>query len=330
MKEHRSAELGHEHVFGMDEVRKGERRTFAVAVLTAVFMVVEIVGGIAFGSMALLADGMHMGSHAVALGISVAAYVYARRRAHDPRFSFGVGKVNALAGFTGALLLAVFAIAMAHESVDRILNPATIVFDAAIIVACLGLAVNLASVLMLGGVGHGHEHHHHQRDLGENHGHDEGSEHEHHHDYNLKSAYLHVLADALTSVAAIVALVAGKYWGLVWLDPVMGIAGSLLVARWSWGLLRETSRVLLDHQIDARTLDEIRAALEEAECDRVVDLHVWEIGPGVRAAAISIVCGKGHPPAHFKEKLPSGHGLRHVTIEVHPQNDGPVAARLAS
>ena len=305
----------HDHVFGLDRVQDGERRTFWVAVMTAVFMVAEVAGGLMFGSMALLADGMHMGSHAMALGIAVVAYRYARRRARDPRFSFGVGKVNALAGFTGALLLAVFAVAMAHESVDRLLNPTTIAFDAAIAVACVGLAVNLASMLILGVGHHSHgedgHHHHHHGDHG--HGHDA-----HEHDHNLRSAYLHVLADALTSLTAIFALLGGKLWGLNWLDPLMGIAGSLLVARWSWGLLRQTSRVLLDHQAPAVVVEAVRSALEDQGGVAVVDLHVWDIGPGLRAGAIVLRADDPQPPAHYRERLPHHAGLVHVTIEVQP------------
>lgn len=305
MHVHKPELWSHEHHFDMDQVRHGERRTLVVALLTAGFMVFEIAGGIAFGSMALLADGMHMGSHAVALGISVAAYVYARRRARDERFSFGVGKVNSLAGFTGALLLGVFAVAMAWESVDRFIHPTAISFDAAIAVACLGLGVNLASVLLLRGEGHGHDHAH-------GHGH-----HHHGHDHNLRSAYLHVLADAITSLTAIGALLGGKLLGWTWLDPAMGIAGSLLVSRWAWGLLRETSRVLLDHQTSHEILERIRTALEGDSSDRVVDLHVWAIGPGMHAACIAVVSDAPETPDLYKSRLPDGLGLAHVTVEVH-------------
>jgi len=307
----------HDHVFGLDEVRSGERRTRWVVALTAVFMVAEIAGGLMFGSMALLADGMHMGSHAVALGIAVVAYVYARRRARDPRFSFGVGKVNALAGFTGALMLAVFSVAMAYESVHRILHPTEILFDAAIAVACVGLAVNLLSMLLLGVGNHDHGGGgHHPEHAGE-HGHDHTHD-DHQHDHNLRSAYLHVLADALTSVTAIFALVGGKLWGLNWLDPVMGIAGSLLVARWSWGLLRETSRVLLDHQAPGVAVEAVRSALEAEPGVTVQDLHVWTIGPGLRAASLVVMAEDPRAPDHYRQRLPEHMGLAHVTIEVQP------------
>ncbi len=292
----------HAHTFGQDRRRDGERRTVVVILLTAVTMVVEIVAGILYGSMALLADGLHMASHAAALTITVAAYVYARRHATDGRYSFGTGKVNALAGFTGALLLAIFASGMAFESFDRLLSPVEIVFNHALVVAVVGLVVNAASVFLLGEGGHSHDHEH---------------EHEHeHHDHNLRSAYLHVLADALTSVAAIVALLAGKYFGLVWMDPVMGVVGAILVGRWSWGLLRDTSGVLLDRQAPASITDRVRAVIEPH--GEVLDLHVWSIGPGIHACIVSVGCDAGMGPEDYKTLIPKGLGVVHVTVEVRP------------
>lgn len=221
----------HSHTFGQDIKRIGENRTLLVICITATMMMVEIAAGIFYGSMALLADGLHMASHAVALGISAFAYVYARRHALDARFSFGTGKVNSLGGYTGAVLLAVFALIMAWESLIRLANPIDIAFDQAILVAVLGLVVNGASVFILGNQ-HSHEH-----------GHDHHDDHGDHddHDLNLKAAYFHVMADALTSVLAIGALLAGKYLGYSWMDPLMGIVGAILVARWSIGLLKTTS-----------------------------------------------------------------------------------------
>ena len=244
MKEEILDNKRHTHTFGQDLKRPGEFRTFIVIAITASMMVVEIAAGIAFGSMALLADGLHMGSHAVALGISAFAYVYARRHAHNKRYSFGTGKVNTLGGYTGAILLAVFAAMMAFESVVRLINPVEIAFNQAIFVAVLGLIVNGASVFILD-AGHGHDHHHH-----------------HHHDHNLKSAYLHVLADALTSLLAIFALVIGKYFGAVWMDPIMGIVGAILVARWSISLLKTTSAILLDEQASENTRTNIQEIIE--------------------------------------------------------------------
>ncbi len=296
MRERIPTQPDHDHVFGQDQRRAGESRTLIVIALTAVTMVVEIVTGWLFGSMALLADGLHMGSHAVALTISAMAYIYARRRAGDPRFSFGTGKVNALGGFTGAILLAGFALLMAGESIHRFIEPVPIAFNSAILVAVVGLAVNGASVFILGDHGHSHGHEH---DHGEHHdhGHDHahGNHHDHHHDHNLRSAYLHVLADALTSVLAIAALLAGKYLGWNWMDPAMGIVGALLVARWSLGLIRQTSAVLLDQQND-EAAEQIRAALEADGRTRVSDLHVWSIGPGLHAAEIVLASDVPAPP----------------------------------
>ncbi|MGE0712488.1 MAG: CDF family Co(II)/Ni(II) efflux transporter DmeF [Planctomycetota bacterium] len=337
----------HDHTLGNGAQREGERRTLWVAALTAAFMVVEVAAGIYTGSMALLADGLHMGSHAVALGIAVAAYVYARRRAGDERFSFGTGKVNALGGFTGALLLAVFAAFMAWESVARLLHPVPIVFDQAIAVAALGLLVNGISVALLGvgGEGHGHSHdhdhdhaveepapqpkhahehehgHEHEHDgdgHGHGHGHDghDGHGHGHGEDHNLRAAYLHVLADALTSVTALVALLGGRFYGLSWLDPVMGLLGSVLVARWSWGLIRQTSTVLLDHQAPVRVQEHLRAALEQDDA-RVADLHVWSIGPSARAACVTLVAHDPLGPEDYKARVPAALSIRHLTLELH-------------
>ena len=308
----RSAETWqHDHTFGQDVAMPGERRTIIVIAITAVMMVVEIGAGVMFGSMALLADGLHMASHAVALAISAFAYIYARRHARDERFNFGTGKVNALGGFSGAVLLAVFALIMTWESVGRFFNPVTIKFNQAIIVATLGLIVNAISAVILGGPG-GHSH---------DHGHDgrEGSQggHKHHHsDHNLRAAYLHVMADALTSVLAIAALLAGKFFGLAWMDPFMGIVGAILVANWSVGLIRMTSRVLLDRQGPKQVHEAIRAVFEGHDGVRITDLHVWSIGPDKYATIISIATGSPEPADRFKAMLPEGIGLAHVTVEV--------------
>lgn len=326
----------HDHIFGQDQRRPGESRTLIVIAITAVTMVVEIVAGWVFGSMALLADGLHMGSHALALTISAAAYIYARRRAGDPRFSFGTGKVNALGGFTGAILLAGFALLMAGESLHRFVEPVPIAFNSAIFVAIVGLAVNGASVFILGDHGHSHGHHHHHHEHGHDHGHHHdhphdahyGHAHHHeHHDHNLRSAYLHVLADALTSVLAIAALLAGKYLGWNWMDPAMGIVGAILVARWSWGLVRQTSAVLLDQQ-NERLAATIRECLETNSDDRVTDLHVWSIGPGLHAAEIVVVAAGLKTPADYKARLPEHLGLVHVTVEVHARSASAASGLL--
>jgi len=297
----------HEHTFGQDKRRPGESRTIVVIVITALTMLVEIVAGINYGSMALLADGLHMASHAVALSVTAFAYAYARRNATNRRFSFGTGKVNALGGFTGAILLAIFALYMGIESVGRLLNPVNIVFNQAILVAVLGLIVNGVSVLILGVEDHEHDHEHSG----------------HHHDHNLKSAYLHVMADALTSVLAIVALLTAKYFGSIWMDPVMGIVGAVLVARWSFGLLKLTSTILLDQQASQKVLNSLKAELEDSDDTEITDLHVWIIGPSIYAAEISIVARNPSSPAEYKDRIPKDLGIVHLSIEVNKHHDVP-------
>lgn len=289
----------HDHSFGQEQKREGERRTTIVIAITGMMMVIEIVTGFIFGSMALLADGLHMASHTTALLINVYAYVYARRHAHDTSFSFGTGKVNALGGFTGAVLLAVFALMMVWGSIERIINPVSIAFNQAIFVAIIGLVVNGASVFILGH--EGGQHH----------------EHEHDHDQNLKSAYYHVLADALTSILAIIALLAAKYFGLIWMDPVMGIVGAILVCRWSLGLLRATSAILLDKQGAEDIQKKIKESIERVEDNRVADLHLWAIGPNIYGVILSVVTYNPEPPEHYKQLIPSGLGLAHISVEVH-------------
>lgn len=308
MHNHNIKRWQHDHTFAQDQRRPGESRTLIVIAITAAMMVVELTAGVLFGSMALLADGLHMASHAVALSITAFAYFYARRNARNSSYSFGTGKVNALGGFTGAVLLAVFAVFMGFESILRLLNPVEIIFNQAIFVAVLGLVVNGASVFILGVDNHGHDHHHDQE-----HGHVV----HHHHDHNLKAAYLHVMADALTSVLAIVALLTAKYFGAIWMDPVMGIVGAALVARWSYGLLGSTSSVLLDRQAPEHLLSRIRGLMEVDEDTRVTDLHVWSIGPEIYSAQITLIGHNPLAPADYKALIPASLGLVHVSIEVH-------------
>jgi cation diffusion facilitator family transporter len=296
----------HSHSFGQDEKRHGESRTLIVIVITAIMMVVEISTGLLFGSMALLADGMHMASHALALGITFFAYIYARRHAHDERFSFGTGKVNALGGFSGAILLALFAVMMAWESVERLISPTEIAFNSAIFVAVIGLLVNGASVFILG------EHHHHGHSDDGGHG---DAHHHHHHDHNLRSAYLHVLADALTSVTAIIALLAAKYFGWIWMDPLMGIVGSLLVAKWSLSLLKQTSGTLLDHQAPSPILDSVYKSLNQAGEFDVTDIHVWSIGPNIYSVIVSIVADQPVNPDEVRDTLDRSR-FPHITVEI--------------
>lgn len=305
MDTHQMSDWTHEHVFNQNKRQAGERRTLLIVVITAVMMIIEIAAGLIYGSMALLADGLHMASHATALGIAVFAYVISRRLAADRRFSFGVGKINSLAGFASAVLLLGFALIMVIESVDRFMNPLIITFDQAIVVAVIGLIVNGASAWVL--MSTPHEHHH---------GHDHHKNDHHGHDHNLRAAYLHVLADAVTSLLAIAALLAGKYFGANWLDPLMGIVGGALVARWSYGLIRETSRVLLDTQADEGRLTLVRESIENDSTDRVSDLHVWSIGHGIFAAEIAIVSDDPNTPAYYKSMIPTNLAIVHVTVEI--------------
>ena len=304
MKEEVLSRWRHSHAFGQDKKQSGEFRTFIVIAITSSMMLVEIVAGLAFGSMALLADGLHMGSHTIALSINAFAYVYARHNANNERYSFGTGKVNTLGGYTGAILLAVVASMMAWESVERLIAPVSIAFNQAIIVAVLGLVVNGASVFILGiNQRHGHEHHH-----------------DHRHDHNLRSAYFHVLADAITSLLAIFALLVGKYFGAVWMDSVMGVVGAALVARWSLGLLKSTGVILLDQQSSKETQDSIRKKIENDD-NRIVDLHLWAVGPDIYSAVISIVSRSPQQPEYYKSLLANDLTLDHVSIEVHEYDE---------
>ncbi len=303
-----SAHGRHDHAFDPGNPL-GERGTRRVVLLTATMMVVEIVAGWLTNSMALLADGWHMGTHVVALGIAAFAYWYARRHAADPRFAFGTWKVGVLAGFASAIVLGLVAVFMVYESVVRVLNPVPIRYGDAILVAVIGLAVNLLSARLL----HGHDGHH-----GHAHGHDHDHGHGHAHggDLNLRAAYLHVLADALTSVLAIVALLGGQYAGWDFLDPVMGIVGAVVISVWAWGLVRQTSRVLLDREMDAPVVQEIREALDDGDAV-IVDLHVWRVGPGKFACVVGLVADHPLTPDEYKRRVQVHEELVHVTVEVH-------------
>jgi cation diffusion facilitator family transporter len=282
-----------------------ERKTKFAVILTLIMMVAEITGGWFYNSMALLADGWHMSSHALALGLSLAAYALARRFAADPRFSFGAWKFEVLGGYTSALCLIGVALLMAWESALRLLAPQTIHYDEAIFVAVIGLLVNLLCAWLLHD-DHSHDHHH---------GH--AHEHEHHHDLNLRAAYLHVLADAATSVAAIVALFAGKLWGAAWLDPLMGIAGSLLVGKWAIGLLGQTGRVLLDAEMDAPVVEEIREVIAASPVPLSVrDLHVWRVGKGSYAVILALEAGEAVSADALRAQLAIHEELVHITVEV--------------
>ena len=287
-----------------------EKSTLRVAVLTAVMMVVEITGGWYYNSMALLADGWHMSSHMVALGLSVFAYVSARKYAHDPRFSFGTWKIEVLGGYTSAIFLVMVAGLMVFQSVERLISPSPIHYDQAIAIAIVGLLVNLASAWLLKD-GHAHNHGHDHA-----HVHDDHAQHGHH-DLNLRSAYMHVLADAATSVLAIIALFGGKLWGASWLDPVMGLVGAVLVSVWAYGLLRDTGRVLLDAEMNAPVVDEIREVIAASPIKvQLNDLHVWRVGKGKFACILSLATDNEASPEYFKQQLSIHEELVHISIEI--------------
>ena len=304
----------HDHIFLGASHDANARRTMCVVLLTAIMMVGEIIAGYWTGSMALLADGFHMATHAGALSVAAIAYAYARRHASDPRFSFGTGKVGELAGFASALVLAVIAIGIGVESVVRMFQPITVAFGEATVVAVVGLVVNLVSAFLLAGShshDHGHSHghgHHHDHD----HGHENGGRDQ---DNNLRAAYVHVLADALTSVLAIVALLSGRYLGWVWLDPVMGVVGAIVIARWSWSLMRDTAWMLLD-RTDDHVAEEICELIETPGDAHITDLHVWRVGPDAHAGIVSVVAGPAVDRATVQRRLQPVHELRHLTIEM--------------
>lgn len=299
-----ASRFSHDHVFLGASHDENARRTLWVVALTFVMMIGEIAAGYITGSMALLADGFHMATHAGALGIAAAAYGFARRNANNARYSFGTGKVGDLAGFASAMVLGLVAIGIAGESVFRLFQPTTVAFTEATVIAVVGLAVNIVSAFLLAG-DHGHH--------GHDHGHDYSHGH-HHHDNNLRSAYVHVLADALTSVLAIAALLAGRYLGWVWLDPVMGIVGAIVIAKWAVGLMRDSAAVLLD-VTDAQVADEIRELLESSDDVRISDLHVWQVGPQARAAIVSVVATADVSADAIRERLAPVHELSHLTVE---------------
>ena len=303
MHTHTLSLLKHEHDFSVIS-KKGERRTKQVFVLTFLTMILEIAAGTLFGSMALLADGWHMGTHVAAFMITLIAYRYSRVHAHDQTFAFSAAKVGVLGGYTSSVVLGVVALVMLAESGQRIINPHIIHFNEAIAVAGFGLFINLICALLLQDRHHGHTH-----------------EHNHHHDHNLKAAYLHVLADALTSVLAIIALLLGKYYGWNWLDPVMGIVGALIITQWSYSLMKETSPVLLDESIALKYKLAIKEKIESDADNRISDLHIWRVGPGHFAIIISLISHNPKAPEYYKEllkefRLGGINKLSHITVEV--------------
>ena len=301
MHKHTLARWQHNHDFAFIH-EKGELRTKQVLVITAITMVVEIVAGSVFGSMALLADGWHMGTHAGAFAITIFAYHYSRKHNSDRDFTFGTGKVSVLGGYSSAIALAVIALFIGVESIERLITPQEIRFNEAIAVAVLGLTVNLFCAYLLHG-NHTHTHEH-------------GHKHAHHHDHNLRGAYLHVIADALTSVLAIFALSFGKLFGWQWLDPLMGIVGALVITRWAYGLLKDTSTILLDRNTEREHVELIRQRIESDSDNRVSDIHIWRVGPVDYAAIISVVTHYPKSTEHYKNLLAEFKELSHLTIEV--------------
>ncbi|MEO5366148.1 MAG: CDF family Co(II)/Ni(II) efflux transporter DmeF [Magnetococcus sp. WYHC-3] len=298
--------LAHSHEFHT-EAHQARRRTAWVILVTAAMMAGEIIAGHVFGSMALLADGWHMATHVAALGITLLAYRFARIHARDPAFTFGTGKVNSLGGFGSAVALIMAALFMGVESLGRLLHPETIHYEEALLVAVLGLGVNMVSAVLLHG---GHDHVH------DDHDHDHDHSHDQHHDHNLRAAYLHVLADAVTSLLAIVALFMGRQWGWVWMDALMGVVGAGVITVWGWGLLRQSGAVLLDASVDARLCRQVRERIEADSDNRVADLHLWRVGPSHHAAIISLVSHDPQDPAYYKGLLRGMEPLAHVTVEV--------------
>jgi cation diffusion facilitator family transporter len=313
MHSHSVDQWTHDHIFLGQQHARNERRTWFVVAITAVMMVGEIAAGSLFGSMALLADGWHMATHAAALGIAAVAYLFARQHARNSRFAFGTGKFGDLAAFSSAIILALIAVQIAYESAVRLVHPVPIAYGEAISVAALGLGVNLISAWLLRD---NHDHHH-------GHGHSHGN---HHHDNILRAAYVHVLADAATSVLAILALAVAMVAQWVWADPAVGIIGSLVIASWAYGLIRDSGAVLLDVSADKNLEAVIRDRLE-TKGDRVTDLHLWQVGPGHRAAVISIVSDHPLPPATYKRRLGGLRGLSHVTVEVEACPDAAMSPR---
>jgi cation diffusion facilitator family transporter len=292
----------HDHVFlGADHARN-ERRTRIVIALCCTMMVAEIVGGILFRSMALVADGLHMSTHAAALLIAATAYAFARRRANDGRFTFGTGKFGDLAGFTSAIVLAMIAMLIAWESVSRLFDPVPIAFNEAIPIAALGLGVNLLSAWLLRDE---HEHDHH----------DHGHDHRHSRDLNLRAAYVHVLADAAVSILAVIGLIIARELGWLWIDAAMGIAGAAVISNWALALMRAAGAVLLDIRPNAELVGSVRECLEQGS-DRIADLHLWRVGPGHNAVVATIVSHEPRAPSFYKKRLANLPGLSHVTIEV--------------
>jgi cation diffusion facilitator family transporter len=312
----------HSHVFLGESHDRNERRTWTVIALCSFMMVAEIVGGLLFGSIALVADGLHMSTHASALLLAALAYRFARRHARDDRFSFGTGKFGDLAGFTSAIVLAMIAILIGYEAVTRFIWPVAIDFNQAIPIAALGLVVNIASAILLSGGNHqhGHNHDHHAQAR-----YDDGHQHDHahathaaHRDNNLRAAVVHVLADAAVSILVIAGLVIGRFLGWTWMDPAVGLVGALVTAAWAYTLIRDTGAILLDMTPDRGMAERMRAAIE-TDGDRLTDLHLWRLGPGHLGVIVSVATRRERGPDYYQALLSRFRALSHVTVEVQRQ-----------
>lgn len=313
----------HHHQFAQQQ-KKNEKRTWYAVLITAAMMVIEIITGYLTGSMALLADGWHMGTHVAAFGLTLFAYWFARQASADQRYSFGAGKVNLLAGYTSAVALVLVAVLMALESIGRLIEPVSIDYDNALLVAVIGLVINLICAVLLHQGDDHHHHHHHAHDHSHDHDHDHHHGHHHHgHDHNLYAAYLHVLADALTSFTAILALLAARHFDMPGLDPIMGIVGAVIITRWGWSLIRDTGPALLDRNPDAKLADTIQSRIEADRDNRVADLHLWPLSGHHYGVIVSVVTHHPQAPEHYRALLKGLPKLAHITVEVHPCHDAP-------
>lgn len=306
--------ISHDHVFLGAAHEQNERKTWAVIALCTAMMLIEIIGGHLFGSLALMADGLHMSTHAGAMLMAALAYTYARKHRNDPRFIFGTGKLGDLAGYTSAIILAMIALLIGYEAIARLLSPVHIHFSEAIPIAVFGLLVNVASAWLLSGDDH-HEHTH-----GHNHAHHEHDEHDmDDRDHNMRSTYIHVIADAAVSVLAIIALILAKTFNLQWMDPVAGIIGAFVIANWSYSLIRDTGTILVDASPNNAITNKVRTAID-ASGDRLIDLHVWRLGPGHFGVIISVVTNElQRGPSFYHAALEKIQGLSHISVEVHIQ-----------
>ena len=319
MHSHSIDDFRHGHVFLGEAHERNERKTWAVIAICAAMMAAEIVGGLWFGSVALIADGLHMSTHAGALLIAALAYTLSRHYAQDARLAFGTGKLGDLAAFTSAIALAMIALLIGYESIERLIAPVPIAFDEAIVIAGAGLGVNLLSAFLLRGE---HDHHHHGHAHGHQHGHAHDHDHDHAHgaaaihaDYNLRAAFVHVMADAAVSVLVIIGLVLGRQFGWLFMDPLMGLMATVVTLSWSWTLVRSSGAILIDLCPDAALARKIAVRIEQRG-DRVTDLHLWRLGPGHLAAIVSVVSEDPRAPSQYKKRLAGLPGLSHVTIEV--------------